>query len=60
MWNWILRLFGWDAETTIREFEERFPGRCPICAYHRYGIVEGHVRADEPVPDHFGCPEGRP
>jgi hypothetical protein len=35
----------------IDEFLKRFPGRCPVCSFHRYGLREGFVRPGEkPAP----------
>lgn len=28
------------ASDTIAQFEQAFPSRCPICAYHRFGLQE--------------------
>lgn len=43
----------------LEQFERRFPGRCAICSYHRYGVTHGHVAPGVPVDAHEGCPEGR-
>ena len=48
-----VRMFG--AGKTVQEFTERFPGRCPICSFHRYGLQ--HDCATGPVPPHGGCHE---
>lgn len=46
----LLRAWGrrW-ADETLRGFVAAFPGRCPICAYHRYGLQEGHTRKLRPA-----------
>lgn len=41
----------------VQQFMHAFPGKCPICAFHRYGIREGHVKPGVPVSPHEGCPE---
>ncbi len=48
LWRWITGA-AW-AERTLDEFEERFPGSCPICAYHRFGLMEGYESG--PVQEH--------
>ena len=51
---WLL----WRGPSGMLEgYLERFPGRCPICAFHAYGIMEGHVRPGE-APKPHECPEG--
>ena len=45
-----------EARETIDEFERAFPGQCPICSYHNYGLMEGHVSG--PVKPH-PCPRNR-
>lgn len=50
-------VFGGSARHVLDEFVHRFPTRCPICSFHRYGISHGHVDPTEPVPKHEGCPE---
>lgn len=35
----------------LADFEKHFPGRCPICAYHRFGITEGfEALGSKPAP----------
>lgn len=34
------------------EFAERFPGRCLICFYHKYGFLHGHEDLPRPKPHH--------
>lgn len=52
----VFWLLGGDR---MREWRRDFPDRCPICAYHRYGIEEFHVTPGEPVPPH-DCIERKP
>lgn len=54
-WKWITGRTAMERE--LDEFVRKFPGRCPICSYHAYGIREFHVRETEKVPDHDYCPE---
>jgi hypothetical protein len=35
-----------------KKFEEAFPDRCHICAYHAYGIREGHLKPGTLPEDH--------
>jgi hypothetical protein len=42
----------------LAEFERRFPGRCPICSYWRYGHYNGFEVGEVPPP-HEHCPERR-
>lgn len=54
LWRWVTGR-TW-AEKVIQEHREAFPGRCPICSYHRFGLQNGYVRG--PVKKHE-CPENR-
>lgn len=49
---WFSDRFG--AGRMLRDFTGAFPGQCPVCSFHAYGIREGHV--SKPVPEHT-CPE---
>lgn len=40
------------------DFQKKFPGRCPVCSFHEYGVMHGYVEYDE-VPDAHACPEER-
>ena len=40
----------------IEEFRQRWPDRCPICSYWRYGFFSGQAVGNEPPP-HSNCPE---
>ena len=44
-----------SARKMIEDFERAFPGKCPICSYHRFGWQHGFERDPEPPP-HI-CPE---
>lgn len=46
---------GFSGED-ITDFQRKFPGRCMICSYHRYGISHGHTSG--PCPEHE-CIESR-
>jgi hypothetical protein len=43
------------AEETIERFLKAFPGRCPVCAFHRYGLQNGHTK--DLKPKQHWCPE---
>lgn len=49
--QWLKQLFG---RRTLREFEERFPGKCAVCSNHEYGLRNCYTTA--PVDAHQ-CPE---
>jgi hypothetical protein len=34
----------------LREFQEKFPDRCPLCAYRRFGLLE--FGKDTKLPPH--------
>jgi len=36
----------------IEDFVGRFPGKCMICSYHRYGFTHGFIPLGDPVPEH--------
>lgn len=55
----IVRGLQIDGEEMLREWREHFPDRCPICAFHRYGVQNGHLRPGTPVNDHY-CIEEEP
>lgn len=50
-WMW-----AGTAERTFREFMRAFPGKCPVCSFHRYGLQYGY---EEPgsMPAPHACPE---
>jgi hypothetical protein len=41
-----------SAKSMLQEFIERFPGECPICSYHRYGMLHGFIRPGIEPPEH--------
>ena len=45
-----------SAVGMFEEFEEAFPEQCAICAYHTYGIHNGHV-APGTIPNDHRCKE---
>lgn len=54
----VITLF-FHSTKMIDDFVKRFPSKCPICSFHRYGIREG-VKPFGSKPDpHVGCPERR-
>ena len=38
----------------LAEFREKFPGRCPVCSYHRYGRLNGYTSPTS-TPDKHEC-----
>lgn len=38
-----VRILRADARRDAEDFRRKFPGRCMICSYRRYGIDYGHV-----------------
>jgi len=61
----VVGYFGWNLWNTIETnkmidvFMKSFPGRCPICAYHRFGLQEGHERPGS-RPEEHDCLEREP
>jgi hypothetical protein len=49
--RWLKRLLR-PRRSLLDLFMERFPGSCPICSYHRYGISHGFLKHTEPLPEH--------
>lgn len=45
------------VEKMVAEFREKFPGKCMICANHRYGLSNGY--ASEPNPKDHDCIEAK-
>lgn len=43
LYNCLFWLIGCDANKELEEFEKAFPFKCPICAYHRFGLMEGYT-----------------
>ncbi len=56
VWTW--RLMMREAQLDLAEFARRFPGRCMVCSYHRFGLHHGIVAPGTPVDPHH-CVEGR-
>lgn len=54
-------VFRWSMKRASRrllaDFMANSPGRCPICAFHEYGIRQGHCKPGTPVNPH-PCIEG--
>ena len=55
--QWSLRR---AARQMLDDFTKRYPGECPICSFHQYGIQQGHLRPDEPVGKHPHCANAPP
>lgn len=51
-----MRTLGWlfGAKKMVKDFEEKFPGKCMICSYHRFGVSHGYVSGEVRLHD---CPE---
>lgn len=49
---------GRSTKRLLDDFQEKFPGRCPICSFHRYGVMHGHLSPDDPIQEH-DCLERR-
>ncbi len=43
-WLWGSYLLKRSARRTLAEFARDFPGKCPICSYHAFGVQRGHTR----------------
>jgi len=54
---WVIRLEDKWAQKFIADYQESFPGKCPICGFHRWGIDHGFERPGS-KPDPHPCPEG--
>jgi len=57
MWSKVKCFFSdpFGTKRMLDDFMERFPGRCPICSFHRYGFQEGHEK--NPIPPFHNCIE---
>lgn len=44
-----------ELQRELTTFVELFPGRCPICSYHRWGYANAHTHEPRPAPHE--CPE---
>lgn len=58
LWRWLTgaALREAHAERMVRDFQQAFPGRCPVCSYARYGAMFGFEPSPGVVPPHW-CPE---
>ncbi len=54
----VRALLVMKADRMIEEFEDAFPGKCGICAYHDFGIRQG-LEKHGTEPDTHRCSEGR-
>jgi len=48
---WVVWTINRDAKHTVEEFIRMFPGRCFVCAYHRWEVMEGHASGAAPRHD---------
>ena len=46
-----IRQMDRDAARVVADFQRQFPGRCLICAYHKFGVQGGYVRGGVPAHD---------
>lgn len=44
-----------QAERMVADFQRQFPGRCPVCSFHRFGRLHGTTDQLDPAP--HTCPE---
>lgn len=44
-----------EKETLLERFTQRFPGKCPICSFHQFGIGAGFNVGK--LSSHDNCPE---
>lgn len=52
---YVVRQERTSAATMIADFQQAFPGQCPICSFHRFGLSHGMTRQAEPAS--HACPE---
>ena len=57
-WYLVRRGMNKSAVALLAEFRTRFPGKCAICAYHRWGIQMGFEGESSKPKAHDKCPEG--
>ena len=57
LWRWWTGRHDRWANKFIQEFVEVFPDRCPVCAFHRYGVSHFMIPPSTPVAEHSYCPE---
>ncbi len=48
----IARYNARATEQMLTDFERLFPGKCPICAYWRFGVREGLTHEQAPQAHH--------
>jgi len=54
---WLIEIWHRRAaERRMRDFAERFPGKCLICSYHRWGISQGFEKPGS-KPELHQCTE---
>jgi hypothetical protein len=56
-WYFLGKMFRRSAQAMLMEFRQRFPGKCAVCAYHRWGINMGYEKKGTKPGDHGNCPE---
>jgi hypothetical protein len=47
---WVWWTIKQDTKRMVEDFQRMFPGRCAVCSFHRWGVMEGHERG--PVEPH--------
>jgi len=52
----LLRILTLRRNGVIDEFEDNFPGKCGVCAFHSYGLREGLAKPGT-LPNDHRCPE---
>lgn len=57
-WVWLEWRHRQDVTEDLAQWRAMFSGRCPVCAWHRYGRHFGHETANTPAP--HVCPEAAP
>ena len=58
--QWVsaeMRFLDEEARKDMETFQRLFPGRCPVCAYHRWGRDAGYESRETPEP--HVCPEAK-
>lgn len=48
---WVVWTIHRDARATVEAFTRMFPGRCFVCSYHRWEVMEGHASGKAPPHD---------
>ncbi|MCK6462886.1 MAG: hypothetical protein L6Q29_03670 [Candidatus Pacebacteria bacterium] len=49
-----IKNFLFPADAMLERFQKKFPGKCPICSFRRYGIWKGFKVGQLPA---HNCPE---